>query len=212
MAPANYCTFYLVRHGQSEWNVLDKIQGHADTQLTAQGERQAHKLATKLKHINFDAVFSSDLLRAKRTAELVQLDRQLAITTSQALRERTFGAAEGLTGKEFETKFRDLIHQREALSHAQRYKFKLSPDMESDEELVARFITYLREVAVAYRGKTVLIVTHSGPIRNLLIHLGFGTYQQMPPAGGTIKNTAFVKLQSDGVDFFIKETFGIHKL
>lgn len=207
-----YCSIYLARHGESEWNAIDKIQGQQDTDLTLQGEKQALNLANKLKHINFAAIFSSDLMRAKRTAEIIKLDRQLAIITAQALRERTFGQAEGKTGHEFESTFKDLIQKREKLSYQNRYKFKLAPDIESDEELMIRFLTYLREIAVAYIDKTILVVCHSGPLRTLLIHLGFATYKQMPPAGGTVSNTAYVKLLSDGVDFFVKDTFGITKL
>ena len=206
----NYCTIYIARHGESEWNVKKKIQGQQQhVPLTANGEKQAQDLANKLKHVKFDAIFSSDLLRAQRTAEVIAIDKKLAVKTSQALRERKFGQVEGKTGQEFEQEFKELLNKRDQLSEPDKLSFKLADDIESDEELIARLITFLREIAVAYSNQSVLMITHSGPIRTLLIHLGFATREQLHHR--SIDNTAYVKLQSDGVDFFIKETFGVNK-
>lgn len=82
--------------------------------------------------------------------------------------------------------------------------------MESDEEAMSRFITFVREVAVGYAGKTVLLVTHGGVMRAFLIKIGFGTYDTIRP--GAVQNSAYVKMLSDGVDFFISETQGIRKV
>lgn len=87
----NYCTFYIVRHGETEWNVKGLVQGHTDIPLTKKGKRQARQLAKKLSRINFNAVFSSDLLRAKQTAQLIALEKKIAVKTTQALREETDG-------------------------------------------------------------------------------------------------------------------------
>src|SRR3989338_9745790 len=206
----NYCAIYLVRHGETEWNAQGRIQGHTDSPLTATGEKQARDLAKKLTQIHFDAIFSSDLLRAQRTAQIVALNKKLAVTTSQALREVKFGQFEGKTGDEFRRELKDLLDQRDQLSGTDRFRFKLAPDIESNEELVSRLITFLREIAVAYLNKTVLMVSHGGPIQKLLIHLGFASYTELPH--NSIDNTAYVKLESDGIDFFIRETFGIHKV
>ena len=80
-------TIYLVRHGETEWNTEGRLQGQKDSFLTAKGEKQAAQTAEKLKGVKFDAIFSSDLLRAKRTAEIIKLERQLEINTTKALRE-----------------------------------------------------------------------------------------------------------------------------
>ena len=213
MAPkTTYCTIYLARHGQSQGNLGKFIQGHQDADLTPLGIEQAQVLARHFHKIRFAAVFSSDLLRARRTAQAVALDRRLAITTARALRERKFGRIEGMLDSKFEQDFRELLDSREKLNHQDRFRFKLAPDVESDEELMSRFITHLRGIATAYLSKNVLVVSHGGPIRTLLIHLGFATYKEMPPAGGTVSNTAYVKLLSDGIDFFVKDTFGITKI
>lgn len=207
----NYCTIYLIRHGETEWNAQGIIQGHSDIPLNKVGEEQANQLAKKLRAVKFSAAFSSDLIRAKRTAEIITLEKKLAVKTTTALRERYFGDYEG---KHF-----SLLHQSEIKSLLLKYKKlaeKNHPDVESedsietDEQLVNRFIPFIREMAVGYQGRNVLLVTHGGIIRWFLIHLGFADVKTLPP--GSIDNTAYAKIISDGVDFFIKETFGIKKL
>lgn len=205
----DYCTIYVARHGQTNWNLLQKLEGHKDSPLTKKGLEQAKSLAMKFKTVKFDAVFSSDLLRAKRTAEIISLEKKVTVKTTQALRERTFGDHEGRTFDEFMETFKDLIKLRETLTEKERYSFKLTPEIESDEELVSRMIVFLRQIAIAHLGKNVLIISHGGTMRALLIHLGFAT--QMELSFGAVTNLGLIKLQSDGVDFVIKETSGISK-
>lgn len=69
-----YCTLYIVRHGQTDWNVRKIIQGHSDIPLNTEGQEQARVLAESLKNVHFDKIISSDLVRAKRTAEIVALE------------------------------------------------------------------------------------------------------------------------------------------
>ena len=193
-------TIYLVRHGETDWNIKNILQGHTDTQLNANGIKQSESLAKKLKNISFDMVFSSDLVRAKRTAEIIALDRKLAIETRKSLRERTFGKYEGMPRPEF----KKLFTTWERLSEKEKHRFKLYEDIESEEEAAIRLVTFLREVAVGYSGKKILVVTHGGLMKVLLIHLGYATYGNVV----LVKNNGYIKLTSDGVDFFIKEVVG----
>ena len=204
-----YCTFYLIRHGETEWNVKRIMQGHNDSPLTELGINQAKDLAKKLRHIHFDKIFSSDILRAKRTAEIIASERKLAVATTKLLRERTFGKYEGWTIDKYYKKFEQYFVENQKLSEIETYKRKPDADIESDEEIVNRLIIFIREVAVGFPGKTVLVVTHGGIMRGFLIHLGYGTRKEL--GGGAVKNTAYIKLLSDGVDFFIKEAMGIEK-
>jgi broad specificity phosphatase PhoE len=203
-----YTTFYIVRHGETEWNVKKLLQGQGDSPLTTTGITQASLLGKKLQHIHFDAVFSSDLLRAKRTAEIITLDRNIAVTTTELLRERSHGKWEGKPYHIYNTALKDFLEKRDKLSQEEKKSFRY-PDMETDAELLARFITFLREIAVGYPGKTILAVTHGGMMRTLLIHLGFGTYEELP--SHAVSNSAYFQLQSDGIEFEIKETHGISK-
>lgn len=202
-----YCTIYLVRHGETEWNVTDIVQGHADSFLTKKGEEQARELTKKFRKIHFDAVFSSDLLRARRTAKIIILERRLAIKTTKLLRERKFGQYEGKHVSVYKKELQHLLEKLDKLPDKERKRFKLASDIESDEEMFTRFNIFLRETSVAYLGKTILVVTHGGIIRIFLIHLGYGNYKELP--AGSIKNTAFIKLLSDGTDYFIDEVFGV---
>jgi broad specificity phosphatase PhoE len=207
----NFTTIYIVRHGETEGNVQGMIQGQKDSPLTMLGEEQATALGKELSLIHFDEVFASDLGRTTRTAELIVLERKLAVKTTKILRERTFGQHEG---RDFNTVFqkelKTLLDQYLLLADTDKMKYKFSEDHESDDELVARFLTFLREVGVAYPDKTILAVTHGGMIRALLIHLGFGTYKQIPHTG--IKNASYIVLKTDGVEFEIVDTKGIEKI
>lgn len=202
------CTIYLVRHVETKWNVSHRLQGHTDSPLTRKGKRQARKLGRLLKDIKFDAVYSSDLLRAKRTAQIIAREKKLAIQTSQALRERHFGKHEGKTFEVFNEEFKEAFRKYyEESSEAERHTFVLDKHVETDDKLVGRFITFLRQIALASQGKTILIVSHGGTIRAFLIHVGFAKTNEL--RFGAIANTGYIKLVSDGVDFFVQEVTGI---
>jgi len=206
----NHCTIYIVRHGESDWNEKELIQGQKNTpRLTKKGERQVHIAKKRFKNIHFDAIFSSDLIRAKRTAEIIALERKLAVKTSQAIREQSMGKYEGVKGSVFMSELKDLIDKLRAMSDKDRFKYKRPHGIESHEEAITRFIRFLREISVAYQNKTVLMVSHGGLMRFFLHHLGFATYKELDYK--SITNLAHIKLLSDGIDFFIKETYGIKK-
>lgn len=192
--------FYIVRHGETDWNVLRRIQGHSDNALNAVGEQQARAAAVELKDIHFDRIFSSDLLRAKRTAELVKAERTLAIDTTSALRERMYGKLEGKLVDEVEDVYEKLA---KAANKQEEDELRHSLEMETTDELVSRVFMFLRETAVAYAGKTILIVSHGGLMRAIIEHLGY----YGPKSGTQIRffNTGYMKLESDGTDFTLKE-------
>ena len=104
-APATL-RIYLARHGQTDWNVEQRMQGGTDIPLNATGRKQAAALKDHLKGVRFDAVYSSTLSRSRETAEIVR--GKVALTSLPALGERRFGKFEGLlstapdTGPEFE--------------------------------------------------------------------------------------------------------------
>lgn len=199
----NFTTFYIVRHGETEFNTKQILSGHSDSPLTQNGINQAKEAANRLKDIHFDDVFSSDLLRARRTAEIITLEKKLAVKVTQVLRERNFGDYEGKPYSALKI-FNDLIDK---LEDAETKKYKASEKFESDDEVASRFITFIREAALTHPRKTILVVCHGGMMRVLLLHLGFATYKEL--RFGLVENTAHIKLLSDGVEFEIKETHGI---
>lgn len=201
----NYCTFYIVRHGETQWNVESKIQGQGDSPLTKKGLGQIGKTALLLQNIKFDAIYSSDLLRAKKTAEIIALEHKLAVQTTKLLRERHYGH---LNGKPIKV-LSEIYKIYDKLSKQERFKYKISEDIESDEQVVSRFIIFVREIAVGYPSRKILVATHGGLMRALLIHLGWATYETF--FTHNIENAGYIKLLSDGIDFFVKETKGIKR-
>jgi broad specificity phosphatase PhoE len=204
----NYCTIYIVRHGQTNWNLRKTIQGHQDIPLNKTGIRQAQQAAARLKKIKFDAAYSSDLVRAKQTAAIIALEHQLAVKTNQALRERAFGKLEGKTGSQYREELKDLLEKYESLTDKEKFKFQFPFGIETLESVMSRFIGFLRKIAIAHARQNVLVATHGGVMRHFLIHLGFATMSQLPHS--TISNLAHIKLLCDGVDFFVKETYGVN--
>ena len=202
----HHCQIYLVRHGLTDWNEKGFLQGQSNIPLNKDGEKQAFEAAKKhFKKIKFAAIFSSDLVRAKRTAEIIALEKKMAVKTSVLLRERDFGPFEGKHWQEVEKELRMSIKELRILSDEVAKKLGI----ESDEKIMERFLRFLREVAVAYRGKNVLIVTHGSVIRVFLTKLGYLSKEESRQV--FIKNLAFIKVLSDGVDFFVKEVFGVEK-
>lgn len=204
-----YCKFYLIRHGQTEWNTKKIMQGHLDSPLTEKGVEQAKTTAEKLNNVKFDHAFSSDLLRAKRTADIIMTDHDLVIKTNHLLREVHLGPFQGKKIDYFQEKLKNALKHRESLSNEQAMRCKVHPELESTEEIATRAIVFLREAALAYLGKNILVVSHAGTIRAVLIKLGFATNKELPH--GAIGNASHIIIDSDGVDFFVREVVGIDK-
>jgi broad specificity phosphatase PhoE len=202
-----FCTIYMVRHGETDHNINGIIQGQIDTELNAQGVEQATQAGKRLAPINFDAVFASDLLRAKRTAEIIVAEKQLAVNTTQLLRERHYGKYEGKSVLAYREENKELLVELEKMAKEQRREYKFDAEYESDNQVAGRLLTFLREVAITYAGKTVLMVSHGGAMRILLEHLGFKTTEEMTKI--FIENTAHIKLASNGVEFNLLETNGV---
>lgn len=152
----------LVRHGQSEWNSVGRMQGHADSPLTPEGRRQAVSAARKLA--GFDWVVSSDLSRALDTA--IILARELSIPRigpHAGLREIDVGPWQGLTRRDIDRRYPGFVEND-----------MRPPGYEADESVYARVQSALIELATTHTGKapTGLVVTHSGVIRVMRRVLG----------------------------------------
>lgn len=198
---AQICTLYLVRHGQTQWNVDKIIQGHINIPLTEEGERQAYEQKENLKNIKFSKVYSSDLIRAHRTAEILNSDRELSHDKTAALRERNFGTYEGKSRENDKIQLFDLINSDSNHPHLKE------SGVESNDSMINRSLTFLRKKSLKHVGKNVLVVSHGGLIREILIHLKYAKADDFPPR--SIKNLAYIKLECDGITFTVKETFGI---
>lgn len=201
-----YCTFFIVRHGLTDWNIQRRLQGQADIPLNREGEKQALKIAKNyFQGIKFAVAFSSDLLRAKRTAEIIALEKKIALKTTQLLRERNFGPYEGKKINDLEKELKISIKDFRVLADEQLAKLNI----ETNEKMMSRFINFLRETALAYLGENVLVVTHGSVMRIFLEKVGYITKEESKNL--VIDNLAYFILQSDGVEFKVLETMGIRR-
>lgn len=206
-----FTTFYIVRHGETEYNVKRIMQGQSlNPPLNENGLKQAEELAKEMVDIDFAAIFSSDMVRARQTAEIIRAKRELLVNTSHLIRERNFGVFDGKSIDEFNEKSRKILETLKIFTEEQRKKIKFDKNYESDEEIVSRLITFLREVAVAYIGKKVLVVCHGGLLRTFLVHLGVGNNEELPPR--SVTNGGYIKFYSDGTEFFVRELKGVNKV
>lgn len=90
---------YVIRHGQTDWNVMKKMQGSVDIELNEIGIKQAYITKENLDSISIDVIFCSPLKRAKQTAEIINKGRNLEIIYDERLRERNYGEFEGGVSK-----------------------------------------------------------------------------------------------------------------
>lgn len=146
---------YLVRHGETEWNVLDKICGRTDVPLTENGKRQAAALAEKLRDIPFDRIIASPLTRAQQTAGAVAALHNLPIETDVRLIEQNYGIYEGLN--RFDENF---------LNNKRQFAF-CYPGGESMMQVAARTYALVEELGEKYPNETILLVCHGGVCRVL---------------------------------------------
>jgi broad specificity phosphatase PhoE len=136
----------LVRHGETDWNADGRLQGQTDRPLSDFGRRQAQRLADELADEELEAIYASDLSRARQTAEILGGRLGLAIVLDPDLREKDWGTWEGLTAIE-----RDRV---EFVG-------------ESTEAHQERTLRALRRIAERHPGGRVLVVTHGGSMRRV---------------------------------------------
>jgi broad specificity phosphatase PhoE len=151
-------TILLARHGESDWNRTKRWQGFADRPLTDLGRRQATELAARLEETELDAVYSSDLQRARETAEIVARSKHLDVQTVRDLREVDVGSWSGLTRAEAEARYPEAFARW--LRGDEGWE-----DGETYEQLGERVVRAVQRIAKERDGQRVLIVAHGGTIR-----------------------------------------------
>jgi len=149
----------LVRHGQSTWNADERWQGQADPPLSDLGERQARAAVSAVAKLAPTRVVTSDLGRARRTAELLA-PAGVPVEADPLWRERDAGEWTGLTRNEIEEQFPGWLGARRS-----------PPGFEGDDALLARTLPALLALVDADGGDVVLVVTHGGVIGTLERHL-----------------------------------------
>jgi probable phosphoglycerate mutase len=146
-----------IRHGETAWNVDTRIQGHLDIPLNDTGRRQARRLAEAVAGEPLAAVYASDLARAKETAGALADEAGVEVVLHDGLRERAFGAFEGLTFDEIAARWPD-----QALRWRQRDPEFACPGGETLRAFYARCIGTVTALASRHRGAQIAIVSHGG--------------------------------------------------
>ncbi len=142
----------FVRHGETDWNALGKIQGQTDIPLNNNGRSQADECGRYLQDFEWDVMITSPLQRAKETATIINKYLDLSLTEMNDFRERGFGDVEGMTFQERLEAFPDGIY----------------PNQESFEELTERLVEGLQEIHQIHKGRKVLLVAHGAVINAIL--------------------------------------------
>ena len=159
----------LIRHGQSEWNALNQFTGWKDPDLTAKGIEEAHnagKIISSLK-INFDLVFTSALIRAQNTAQIIlkEINQPLSTIKNQALNERNYGDLAGLNKDDARKRWGD------EQVHIWRRSYDVPPpggeSLKDTGERVLPF--FMKEILPQVcKGKNVLVAAHGNSLRSLI--------------------------------------------
>ncbi|MBE0669602.1 MAG: histidine phosphatase family protein [Anaerolineales bacterium] len=148
---------WLVRHGQTDWNLTGRWQGQASDApgLNETGRKQALDASEQMEGIEISAIYSSDLLRAKQTAEMFAVRLGLPVLLEPRLREINLGVWEGMPSEDIEAQY-----PQELADRARRPFRAHAPDGESPYEVAERVIKAVNEIADKHRDESVLIVAH----------------------------------------------------
>jgi uncharacterized phosphatase len=148
----------IVRHGETDWNSIGRLQGSTDVPLNEKGIQQAKESGEYLKDSQWDVIITSPLQRAKRTAQIINSYIDIPLVVMDDFKEKYFGVGEGLTYEERKKAYPD-------------HKY---PNEEDQETFTERLIIGLQKINQEYFGKKVLLVCHGAVINALLSHLSNG--------------------------------------
>lgn len=165
---AHQTLVYLVRHGQTTYNIERRFQGQLDVPLSEEGEKQARAVADwlALQPVSFSALYSSDLLRALETARTIAARIGLIPQQERALREIHVGEWQGLVSDEIEARFPGQLSGW----HDQAPGFRV-PGGETTAELQRRMLDWYRQAIAVHRGRAIIVVSHGMALGSLVAGL-----------------------------------------
>lgn len=190
-------TLYLIRHGHTQWNESGRYQGISDVPLSPAGRRAVAQTAAGLRGKSIRAMYASDLLRARETAEIIARElfpQGIEIKYCRDLREINFGYWEGLTYEQINRRWGSQINQWLADPAS-----VTPPGGESLRDFQNRVLNRLRNIALNHVGEVVAVVAHGGVIAVAHAWTSDVDYRRMErlpvdPAG-------WLKIQIDTKDF-----------
>lgn len=159
--------WFMVRHGETDWNIEGRAQGQTDTPLNEKGHSQAKMVASRLDGVEFAAAYASDLTRVMETAKPIVEGRSLDVQAMPALREKRYGMLEGMSFKEVEAQHPEIFKRlfEENMDFA-------PPEGESDSDVFERVSVATDALKSAHDGDSnVLIVGHGGSLRAMMVSI-----------------------------------------
>jgi probable phosphoglycerate mutase len=177
---------YLIRHGRSEWNAANRVQGQADPPLDDVGQQQARALAEHLRGTVFAAIYASPLLRARATAEAIAAERETPLTLDARLRERHMGEWTGQTGDDLNARYGHSTHHPD-------WRIAGPPGGEGQAALIARMAAVMDEILAAHAEDTVAVVSHGGAL-NAYLRYALGVPLEKH-VSISFENTAYARVQ-----------------
>ena len=190
----------VVRHGETQWNVAGRIQGHTDSPLTTGGIAQAEAIGARLAKESFERLVSSDLGRAWKTAEAIARRTGHAIVPNPRLRERHFGVGEGLTYDEVDAQWPEAFSRTRETDPDY-----VIPGGESRRQLYERIRDEFESLAREAAGGCHAVVCHGGVLAILYRHIHgipVGEPRKIP-----IANASYNALRQEGGRWVV-ETWG----
>jgi len=177
----------LIRHGETDWNSQQRMQGHSNSDLSEVGRGQIQALGELMKNVSFDHIYSSDSLRARQTAEAVTQYSGHTLQFDQRIREKNLGVFEGLTSTEAKERHPEIY--RLFKTAGANY---VIDEGESTQQLLERALEFIEEIRLRHPQERVVMVTHGGVVRVLMKHaLGLSIDA---PTRFIIKNTGIFGL------------------
>ena len=177
----------MIRHGETEWNSQQRMQGHSNSDLSSVGQAQIQALGQWMKNVPFDHIYSSDSLRAKQTAEAITQFSGHKLKIDLRLREKNLGVFEGLTSEEARERHPEVFR----LFKTAGSKYVID-EGESTQQLQDRALEIVNEIRIKHPEERVLLVTHGGFIRVVMKHsLGLSLEK---PTRFLIRNTGVFRL------------------
>ena len=158
----------LVRHCETDWNKKRIVQGHTDIELNENGRKQAKQLAVGLQSLGISVIYSSDLLRAAQTANIIAHSLGISAYQDNCLRECSFGSLEGKTAEEFDRLANRSGTRQERMKNYDYTKF----GGESRSQVLKRMLEVINRISALHNGSLPLLVSHGNVLDTLLQYLG----------------------------------------
>ena len=174
--------FYIIRHGETMFNVKGRIQGWCDSPLTNLGVSQVKELGKALKNYSFDVCFCSTSERAMDTAQYILENRDVKIISSKQLKEQCFG--------EFEAeKSSDIF--KDGVKYPDGYRFCGG---ENHSDVIKRIFDALKKIASEYPNANVLVVCHGSAIKHIVNYLCPGFVNEKPTTAALVPNCSMTRI------------------